>query len=120
MSDGLNYLLVKQSNIRDIMFHQIDHRQHPRYDIPLEGILHSRGEAMPCSVRNISAGGALIRTEANLRPGQYVSVEISEIGKMSGRVVRVIWKLAAISLEEGKAEVDAFLVEWLERQSTDT
>ncbi len=102
------------------MFHQIDHRQHPRYDIPLEGILHSRGESMPCSVRNISAGGALIRTEVNLRPGHYVSVEIPEIGKMSGRVVRVIWKLAAISWEEGKTEVDAFLVEWLECQSKDT
>ncbi len=102
------------------MFHQIDHRQDPRYDIPLEGILHSRGEAMPCSVRNISAGGALIRTEANLRPGHYVSVEISEIGKMSGRVVRVIWKLPGISLEEGEAEVEAFLVEWLERQPKDT
>ena len=102
------------------MFHQIDHRQHPRYDIPLEGILHSRGEAMPCSIRNISAGGALIRTEANLRPGHYVSVETSEFGKMSGRVVRVIWNFAAISLEGGKTEVDAFLVEWLERQPKDT
>ena len=102
------------------MNYQTDHRRHPRYDIPLEGSLHSRGESMPCSVRNISAGGALIRTEANLRPGHYVSVEISEIGKMSGRVVRVIWNFAAISLEEGKTEVDAFLVEWLERQSKDT
>ena len=99
---------------------QTDNRQHPRYDIPLEGILHSRGETMPCWVRNISVGGALLRVEANLRPGHYISVEIPEIGTMAGRVVRVIWRHMAMSLEEGEAEVDAFLVEWLERQSKDT
>ncbi|MCH8917489.1 MAG: PilZ domain-containing protein [Proteobacteria bacterium] len=102
------------------MDYQTDHRRHPRYDIPLEGTLHSRGETMPCWLRNISAGGALIKVGANLRPGQYVSVEIPEIGEMAGRVVRVNWYGTGISLEEGKAVVDAFLVEWIERQSKDT
>ena len=104
------------------MFFKTDHhrRRHPRHDIPLEGTLHSRGETMPCQIRNISAGGALIQVEANLRPGHHVAVEIPEIGKLAGRVVRVIWKLAGISLEEGEAEVDAFIVEWLESQSKDT
>ena len=102
------------------MDYQTDHRRHPRYDIPLEGILHYRGETMPCQVRNISAGGALIKVEANIRPGHYVSVEIPETLKMAGRVVRLIWKHAGISLEEGEAEVEAFIVEWLGRQSKDT
>ena len=102
------------------MGNETDKRRHPRHDIPLEGILYYRGETMPCQVRNISAGGALIKVEANIRPGHYVSVEIPETLKMAGRVVRLIWKHAGISLEEGEAEVEAFIVEWLGRQSKDT
>ena len=102
------------------MFHQIDQRQHPRYDIPLEGILHSRGEAMSCSVRNISVGGALIRTEANLRPGHAMDLEIPELGKMAGRVVRVNWNSAGISLKNDEATMDAFIVDRLGRERKDT
>jgi hypothetical protein len=94
-----------------------DQRRHPRYDIPLEGTLHWRGETMPCRVRNLSVGGALIEVEKTLRPGHQVTVEIPEIGKMTGRVVRMIWKLVGISIEEGEPEIDAFLVQWLKRAS---
>jgi hypothetical protein len=93
--------------------HEPDQRRHPRYDIELEGTLHWRGETMPCRVRNISAGGALIKVEKTLRPGHRVTVEIPEIGKMTGRVVRMMWKLVGISMEDGEAEIDTFMVEWL-------
>ena len=102
------------------MDNQTDKRRHPRHIITLKGTLHSRGETTPCEVRDISAGGALIQTDINLRPGHYVAVEVPEIGKMGGRVVRVIWKHAGISLEEGEAEIEGFLVEWLEKQTKDT
>lgn len=102
------------------MADETDKRRHPRHEIPLEGTLHSRGEEMPCRVRNISASGALLEVDANLRPGHYISVEIPEIGKFGGRVVRVLWKHAAMHMEEGTAEVEGFLVEWIENQTKDT
>ena len=103
-----------------MMDNEKDHRRHPRHDIPLEGTLHVRGETMPCRVRNISGGGALVEVETNLRPGHSVDVEIPEIGKMTGRVVRVFWKLAGIALEQDEAKIDSFIVEWLERGPKDT
>lgn len=96
-----------------------DKRRYPRHEIPLSGTIHYRGETMPCFIRNISASGALLQVDANLRPGHYVSVDVPEIGKFGGRVVRVLWKHAAMNFEEGKAEVEGFLVEWTERQSKD-
>ena len=101
------------------MDNETDRRRDHRHDIPLEGTLQWRGEVVPCRVRNLSASGALIEVETTLRPGHHVTVEIPEIGKMTGRVVRMIWKLAGIALEEGKEEVDAFIVEWLEHDSKD-
>lgn len=95
---------------------ETDKRRHPRHEVPLAGTLHSRGDTTPCQIRNISASGALIQVDVNLRPGHYVTVETPEIGKMGGRVVRVIWRHAGISLEEGNQEVEGFLVEWLKNQ----
>ena len=102
------------------MDNENNRRRHSRHDIPLEGKLTWRGQSMPCQVRNLSAGGALVEVESTLRPGHLITIEVPELGKMTGRVVRMIWKLAGISLEEGEAEVDAFIVEWLERESKDT
>lgn len=97
------------------MDNQSDNRRHPRHEIPLEGTLHSRGQALPCRVRNISTGGALVEVQTNLRPGQAIDVEVPELGKMAGRVVRVFWKLAGISLDQDEGKVDSFIVEWQER-----
>ena len=99
---------------------ETDNRQHPRHEIPLEGTLHYRGDTTPCRVRNISAGGALIEVETNIRPGHAVDIELPELGKMAGRVTRVIWKLAGISLDKDEAQDDAFIVGGLERESKDT
>lgn len=94
-------------------------RRHPRYEIPLEGTLHVRDEAVPCRVRNISANGALVEAEVPLRSTNLVTVDIPEIGTMKGRVVRVIWKFAGVALEEGQGEAEAFIVEWLAQESKD-
>ena len=103
-----------------VMGGQPDQRRHPRYDIPLEGSLRWRGETMPFRMRNISASGALIEVEKTLRPGHRVTVEIPEIGEMNGRVVRMMWKLVGISMEDGEAAIDAFIGDWLARGSQDT
>jgi hypothetical protein len=95
-------------------------RQHPRHEIPLEGVLRSGGNEAPCKVRNLSAGGALLEVDLALRPGHLVTVDIPEIGAHSARVVRVIWKFAAVALQDGEKEVEGFIVEWLENEGKDT
>lgn len=92
-------------------------RQHPRYEIPLEGVLHLANEDAPFQVRNISAGGVLIEVEANLRPGHLFKLEIPEIGVFSARMTRMNWKFAGICLEEGEEQVGAYIDEWLEGAS---
>ena len=94
-------------------------RQHPRFEIPLEGVLHAGNENAPFRVRNISAGGALIEVEANLKPGHLVSLEIPEIGELSARMTRMNWKFAGIRLEGAEEEIDAFITKWLEENPED-
>jgi len=89
-------------------------RQHPRFDIPLEGVLHTANADAPFRVRNISAGGAMIEVEANLRPGHLIKIEIPEIGMFDARMTRMNWKFAGICLEDGEEKVGAFISEWLE------
>lgn len=96
-----------------------DKRRHSRHEIPLEGTLRSGGNQAPCKVRNLSAGGALLEVDLPLRPGHLVTVEIPEIGSHNARVVRVIWKFAAVALEEGQKEVEGFIVEWTENEGKD-
>jgi hypothetical protein len=90
-------------------------RQHPRFEIPLEGVIHTTNADAPFRVRNISAGGALIEVEANLRPGHLVKIEIPEIGQFNARMTRMNWKFAGISLVDGEKEVGAFISSWLDK-----
>ena len=96
-----------------------DKRQHPRHEIPLEGTLRSGGNQAPCMVRNLSAGGALLEVDLPLRPGHLITVDIPEIGAHNARVVRVIWKFAAVALEGGEKEIEGFIVEWMENEGKD-
>lgn len=96
-----------------------DKRRHPRHEIPIEGTLKSGGNEAPCKVRNLSAGGALLEVDLPLRPGHLVTVDLPDIGAHSARVVRVIWKFAAVALESGEKEVEGFIVEWLENEGKD-
>ncbi|MDH3242732.1 MAG: PilZ domain-containing protein [Alphaproteobacteria bacterium] len=95
-------------------------RQHPRFEIPLEGTIHTGNDDVPCRIRNLSVGGALIEAETSLRPGHLFDIEVPEIGTMSARMTRMNWKFAGIRLEEGNEKVSAFLGDWLERQPQHT
>lgn len=97
-----------------------DNRRHPRYEVPLKGTLHVRDDDWPCTVRNISVGGALVEADAPLRVGHLITVDIDEIGRLKGRVTRTIWKFAGLALEEGEKRVEAFLVEWLANEPEDS
>lgn len=97
-----------------------DNRRYPRHEIPLEGTLQVRDDDWPCRVRNISASGALIEVDAPLRVGHLIIVDIPEIGRMRGRVVRTIWKFAGVALEDSEKEVEAFIVEWLAQEAEDS
>ena len=72
---------------------------------------------MPCRVHNISAGGALIETNARLRIGDRATVKISVFGTRIGRVVRVGSTTVGIAFEDGEQAMDAFIVEWLALES---
>ena len=93
-----------------------DKRQHPRHEIPVEGTLHAGSDEAPCKVRNISAGGALVEVDIPLRPGHMVTIDLPDVGSHNARVVRVVWKFAALSLESGEKEIEAFIVEWLKNE----
>jgi hypothetical protein len=75
---------------------------------------------MPCEIRNISATGALIQVDANIRPGHHIAVEADEFGKKEGRVVRVIWKHAGIAFDKEDSEVEGFIAQWLLGNSADS
>lgn len=104
------------------IFWPLRKRQHPRFDIPLEGILHKGDKSVPCRLRNISAGGALIELDpsalseinTSLRVAQPAKVEIPEIGMFKAHPTRVHWKFAGMSFEEGAEEVGAFIKHWLD------
>lgn len=93
-----------------------DKREHPRHEIPVEGTLRAGDQEVPCKVRNISAGGALLEVDIPLRPGHLVSIELPGTGSQKARVVRVVWKFAAIAMEGGEKEIEAFIVEWLKNE----
>ncbi|HSR55746.1 MAG TPA: PilZ domain-containing protein [Alphaproteobacteria bacterium] len=98
------------------MTDESDKRRHPRHEIPIEGVLRSGGQEAPCKVRNMSAGGALLEVEIPLRPGHLVTVDLPDIGSHEARVVRILWKFAAVEMESGEKEIEAFIVEWLQNE----
>lgn len=90
-----------------------DQRRHPRHDIPLRGYLQSGGAVVPCRVRNISAGGALVEASANLRLGDWATIKVPHFGSITGRVARVASTFIGIAFSDGEQAVDAFILQWL-------
>lgn len=109
------------------LFRPLRKRQHPRIAIPLEGKVSKGDKRVPCRLRNISAGGALIEMDAGalfeagstLRVGQPLEVEIPEIGKLKACPTRMHWKFAALSFEDGSEVVGAFIKQWLDGDGRD-
>ncbi len=95
----------------------IDRRRHPRHEIPLQAFLHAAGVVVPCRVHDISAGGVLIETNAQLRIGDHVTLKIPNFGTMVGLVARVSSATVAIAFGDGAAAMDEFIVAWLVLES---
>ena len=106
------------------IFWPIRKRQHPRFEIPLEGLVHKGKKSVPCRLWNISAAGALIEIDTNalfdingsLRIGHAANLEILEIGMLIACPKRVHWKFAGMAFEGDVEEVGAFINQWLEGQ----
>ncbi len=121
-SNALTWLksVRKKDEVVKAMDNETDHRRHPRYDITLGGTLRYRDDEVPCRVRNMSASGALIEVETYIRPGYLVTIDIPGIGKKTANVVRMDWRLAAVSLMGDEKEVESFIIEWQKNQPKDT
>ena len=90
-----------------------EQRRHPRHDIPLQASLRAAGTVVPCLVHNISAGGALIEVNAQLRIGDRAEIKFADYGTMAGRVARLSSTTAGIAFDDGEAAMKAFIEQWL-------
>src|SRR5262245_6836549 len=74
-----------------------DRRAFPRYAIDLPTHLSINGASAPCHVVDVSAGGALLRTDRRLGVGDRVSVDLPHCGPTLGTVVRLTPSHVAVS-----------------------
>jgi hypothetical protein len=74
-----------------------DRRAFPRYAVDLPAHLSINGRSAPCQLVDVSAGGALIRTERTVRVGDLVSVDLPHCGPTIGTVIRLTPSHVAVS-----------------------
>jgi hypothetical protein len=74
-----------------------DRRAFPRYAIDLPANLSVNGKTAPCHLVDISASGALLRTDGRLGIGDRVSVDLPHCGPTIGTVVRLTPSHVAVS-----------------------
>jgi|SRR5215470_7123910 len=74
-----------------------DRRAFPRYAVNLPANLSINGKTAPCHLVDISASGALLRTEGRLGVGDRVSVDLPHCGPTIGTVVRLTPSHVAVS-----------------------
>ena len=74
-----------------------DRRAFPRYAVDLPANLSINGASAPCHLVDISASGALLRTERRLGVGDRVSVDLPHCGPTIGTVVRLTPSHVAVS-----------------------
>ncbi len=85
-----------------------DRRRHARVEITLDGhFIHENGAEEPCTVSNISAGGALLRTNNPPTVGDAVVVHIDTIGRFEGKVVRASRNTFAVDYRGRRAKSKA-------------
>lgn len=65
-----------------------ERRRSRRYEATEAGTLWHYGNPTKCTVKNISAGGALVETGINLPVGADVELEVPSWGRFAARVVR--------------------------------
>ncbi len=87
-----------------------DRRAHRRYavDLPIDVTLN--GQVVSCRLVDISAGGALVRTERRVEVGDKVAIDLPNEGTIIGTVVRLTPSHIAVSFP-GLVVVSRFLPE---------
>jgi hypothetical protein len=74
-----------------------DRRAFPRYAVDLPAHLSINGKSAPCQLVDISASGALLRTDRRLGVGDRISVDLPHCGPTIGTVVRLTASHVAVS-----------------------
>jgi len=74
-----------------------DRRAFPRYAVDLPAHLSINGTSAPCRLVDVSASGALLRTERRLGVGDRLSVDLPHCGPTIGTVVRLTPSHVAVS-----------------------
>jgi hypothetical protein len=74
-----------------------DRRAFPRYAVDLPAHLSINGASAPCHLVDVSASGALLRTERRLGVGDRISVDLPHCGPTIGTVVRLTPSHVAVS-----------------------
>ena len=74
-----------------------DRRAFPRYAVDMPAHLSINGASAPCHLFDISASGALLRTERKLGVGDRISVDLPHCGPTIGTVVRLTPSHVAVS-----------------------
>jgi hypothetical protein len=74
-----------------------DRRAFQRYAVDLPAHLSINGKSAPCHLVDISASGALLRTDRRLGIGDRISVDLPHCGPTIGTVVRLTPSHVAVS-----------------------
>ena len=76
-----------------------ERRKRRRYDSGESGRIRSRGLSFACTVKNISASGALVKTDLALPEGSRIELEVQRFGRLPGEVVRVIGSMVGVKFD---------------------
>jgi hypothetical protein len=87
-----------------------DRRAHRRYSVDLPIDVRLNGQVLACRLVDISAGGALVRTERRVEVGDKIAIDIPNEGTVIGTVVRLTPSHIALSFP-GLVVVSKFLPE---------
>ena len=74
-----------------------DRRAFPRYAVDLPAYLSINGKSAPCHLVDVSASGALLKTDRRLGVGDRISVDLPHCGPTIGTVVRLTSSHVAVS-----------------------
>jgi hypothetical protein len=74
-----------------------DRRSFPRYAVDLPAHLSINGKSAECRLVDVSASGALLRTDRRLGVGDRISVDLPHCGPTIGTVVRLTPSHVAVS-----------------------
>jgi hypothetical protein len=74
-----------------------DRRAFPRYAVDLPAHLSINGTSAPCHLVDVSASGALLKTDRRLGVGDRISVDLPHCGPTIGTVVRLTPSHVAVS-----------------------